>query len=206
MDSTNIQVFTLGELAVNAYLVWHPSNHALIIDAPAGIAAALSHIRKKNLTLDGIVLTHGHFDHIEGLNEIEGIPFYIHADDAPCLVDAGVNCSSLMMDEPFTVTAKPAGLLHEGKTTIGDFSLTVFSTPGHTRGSVSLFFDGVLFSGDTLFCGSVGRTDIPHGSHDALIASITKKIMTLGDEVTVYPGHGPATTIGKERAENPFLA
>jgi glyoxylase-like metal-dependent hydrolase (beta-lactamase superfamily II) len=175
-------------------------------DAQAGIEEILDRHRLKPIA---VLLTHGHIDHVWSVAPVCGakdVPAYIHPDDREMLSDPGMAFGQelfggLTLTEPDDV--KP---LSDGDViTIGELSFTVRHTPGHTRGSVTFHEEDNLFSGDLLFAGSIGRTDLPGGDDVAMRASLAAT-MTLPDETLVLPGHGPQTTIGKERATNPFLA
>ncbi len=204
MDDLILKTFCFGELSANCYLIFsRTTKHAFIIDRPASSDELDDFIESQGLKIDFVALTHAHFDHIGGLGK-DTIPFYIHRQDVPLLGDPNLNFSSLFLS-PFSVKAKPR-LYEEGKLLeFGECRLEIIHTPGHTPGSVSLKLGNWLFSGDTLFYDSVGRTDIPLASSTEIIASIKNKILSLPDDTIVYPGHGPATTVGREKRENPFL-
>ena len=154
-----------------------------------------------------LVNTHGHLDHISGNAEVKArcnVPLYIHALDRPMLTDATRNLSAFTGEPVLSPDADQT--LADGDTlTIGAETLTVLHTPGHTPGSVSFYQSGLLIAGDTLFCGGVGRTDLPGGSEADLLTSIRTKLYSLPDDTTVYSGHGPSTTIGEEKRTNPFV-
>jgi glyoxylase-like metal-dependent hydrolase (beta-lactamase superfamily II) len=156
----------------------------------------------------GIVLTHGHFDHVGDVASLSrelGVPVYIHPLDAPLLENPASSFRDLglMIEGMLTGTLLEAGEVLE----CGRLRLRVIHAPGHTPGHVVLYEmrDGVLFSGDVLFNSSIGRTDLPGGDYDTLMESITKKLLTLPEDTIVYPGHGERTTISYERAHNPFI-
>ena len=153
--------------------------------------------------MEAIINTHGHADHVMG-DAAFGFPVLIHEADAACLNDPVRSLSFLSgqkMDTPEVKKYVADGDIIK----MGDIDLEILHTPGHTPGGISIKCGDVLFSGDTLFFESVGRTDLPGGDHRALISGIKEKLMTLPDDVTVYPGHGPETTIGHERKYNEFL-
>ncbi|MEW5733727.1 MAG: MBL fold metallo-hydrolase, partial [Thermodesulfobacteriota bacterium] len=154
-----------------------------------------------------IVNTHGHFDHVGANREMKaatGAPLLIHEADAPMLGFLSQMARSFGMH--MENSPPPDRTIAEGDViTFGNHSLRVLETPGHSQGSVSLVGENAVFVGDTLFAGSIGRTDFPGGSYPQLIASVTNKLFPLGDAVTVYTGHGPATTIGREKRTNPFF-
>ena len=156
--------------------------------------------------VDLILVTHGHFDHVGAnskLKEVTGAELMIHALDEPMLSKLSASAASwgLNADD----SPAPDKYLEDGqKLTFGEFSMDVIHTPGHSPGGVSIVSDGKVFVGDTLFAGSIGRTDFPTGDFDVLMQSIHDKLFTLDDDFTVYCGHGPSTTIGFERQYNPF--
>ena len=202
-----LYTLTLGQLGTNCYIAASSSGNCLVIDAPDDADAILEFIREKNLTVSQIVLTHGHFDHIlalTALHDATGAPIAIHENGAAFLKD-GINNLCHYAGIPWR-PVRPQRLLHDGDAVIlDDLSFRVLYTPGHTADCICLYTDSILFSGDTLFCRSIGRTDHPTGDMQQEIASVLQKLMPLPDETKVYPGHGPSTTIGEERRENPYL-
>jgi glyoxylase-like metal-dependent hydrolase (beta-lactamase superfamily II) len=165
-------------------------------------------IRDLNVTLIRIVATHTHFDHVlgvDGVRKATKTPFLIHSDDLPMLQSMQ---SRVRQITGFEAPAPPKvdGYVKDGDSLkVGDETISVLHTPGHSPGSISLAGDGYVLTGDALFNQSIGRTDLPGGDLDTLIHSITEKLFTLDDETIVYPGHGPETTIGDERLANPFV-
>lgn len=203
-----IQSFTLGPVQTNAYLLTNEeTKEAIVIDPgmnPDRLLQALD-----GLSVKAILLTHAHFDHIGGVDLVRKshlCPVYIHELEAEWLTTPELNGSKMWPQVSPPMSMKPAEhLLQDGDTLelIG-YSFYVMHTPGHSPGSVSFLHDKHLFAGDVLFRESVGRTDLRDGSMKTLLNSIHKKLYTLSDEVTVYPGHGPTTTIGYEKKHNPF--
>ncbi len=198
----------VGALEVNCYIVGDKEkNEWAVIDPGGDPEKILGVIKEKNVRVKFIINTHGHPDHTGADSKIKqetGAPIYIHKADATFTTGifnqlarlTGINGSSF----------KPDHFLEDGDTlSLGDISLKVLHTPGHTRGGICLFFNNVLFCGDTLFAGSIGRTDLPGGSLPTLLKSIREKLFSLPDDVVVYPGHGPQTTLGEEKRSNPFL-
>ena len=204
-----IETLSVGMFETNCYLVYDEQTRAgLIIDPGAEAERIIEAIKRLNMKPEKIILTHGHGDHIGGVEALIAeykIPLFIGNGDEELLVSAVSNFSAMYGLE-ITCPA-PDGLYSEGdKVTFSGHTLSVIHTPGHSPGGVCYRSDGIVFCGDTLFFGSVGRTDFPGCSHEKLINSINEKLMTLPDETICYPGHGPATTIGQERKINPFLA
>ncbi len=201
----------VGDLATNCYVVGDPETKKGIVIDPGGHAQRiLDTVRRQGLDIVTIVDTHGHFDHVmanEAVKEATGAPIAIHPADAPMLTDPKKGFGVFAMFFGGLRGGPPADvLLHDGdEVRFGNQVLKVAHTPGHSQGSISLVGDGVVFSGDALFQGSIGRTDFPGGDYDQLIASIRARILALPDDTVVYSGHGPATTVGAERRHNPFL-
>lgn len=199
----------VGPLQCNCYIVGDPDTHEAIVIDPGDDADRLAEsIAARGLTVTAIVATHAHFDHVvaaERLRALTGAPFYLHADDKPLL--AWVQESARMflgidLPPPPEVDTEA----REGDRLVaGAVGLEVVHTPGHSPGSISLVTDGAVFSGDTLFAGSIGRTDLPGGDTQALLDAVKDKLFRLDADLPVYPGHGPATTLGHEREMNPFV-
>lgn len=204
MHIINLEV---GNLGTNCYIVYDQQKQAGVIDPGGSAPQILRIIAEQQLKVVCIINTHGHADHIlanKAIQDATGAPIFIHADDAAMLTDKHKNLS-LFVGAGITFPP-PARLLQDGDTIqIGDISLRVLHTPGHTPGGISLYGNGVVFVGDALFYESIGRTDFPGGSYRQLIGAIQKRLLTLPDETRVLPGHGPETTIGHERRNNPFL-
>ncbi len=207
-----ISYLVLGPFMTNTYLVWNEDGmDGIIIDPSFTPEHIWQAVLKIGMVPKKILLTHAHVDHIAGLNFLrEKFPdakVYMSAKDLPLLTSASMNLSN-MLDQP-VVCGKPDVLVMEGDhITEGAIDLEVLETPGHTPGGLS-FYDkkeGLVFTGDTLFQGSVGRTDFPGGSMTTLLAGIRSELFTLPDATHVLPGHGEPTTIGVEKRTNPFLA
>jgi glyoxylase-like metal-dependent hydrolase (beta-lactamase superfamily II) len=199
----------VGPLGANCYIAGDEKEKTGMVIDPGGDAGKIiSEIGNLGLKIGKIVLTHGHGDHIGAANELKeatGAEIAIHGDDVAVMKDKGFY-------EMFWLDYKPVNqpdmLLKEGDVlAVGGLKFKVIHTPGHSRGSICLLGEGVLFSGDTLFNGSIGRTDLARwgGDYNTIIKSIRTRLLTLEDVITVYPGHGPKTTIGAERRGNPFL-
>ncbi len=220
MDIAGLRLWIAG---TNAWFIAPsgPGGECVLVDAPPDPAAILDHLSEHNLRLVALLATHGHVDHVGGVAEVvaaqhHDIPVHLHDADRHLLLDPVGNGGTLgKVLEAEELDLEPPELVHglaDGERVSGaGMSFTAIHTPGHTQGSVCFLLevDGeapVLFSGDHLFAGSIGRTDLPGGSFDDLMASMTEKILPLDDAVNVLPGHGPTTTIGDERRTNPFIA
>jgi len=200
----------VGALETNCYLIsCEKTKEAAVID-PGGEEAVdliLNLLQKNNFDLKYILNTHGHIDHIIGNNllkvKTEAL-LLIHRLDADMLVDSNKNFSSFMGKEICSPHADK--LLEEGdEIYLGALKLIIIHTPGHTPGGISLVLNNIVFTGDTLFAGGIGRTDLPGGSYQDLQKSIKEKLLILGDDKIICPGHGPGSTIGEERKTNPYL-
>ncbi|MDN5354324.1 MAG: hydroxyacylglutathione hydrolase [Candidatus Cloacimonadota bacterium] len=197
----------LPSFGTNTYLVWEEeSGQAMLIDPAAPSEEIVPDLA--SLTLKFIVLTHGHGDHIAGVDFFAKLnketQVCIHEKDSNLLTDPNLNFSAYMdlkiQNKPADILLQDGDVLQLGKTEI-----QVLHTPGHTQGGICLYSENVLFSGDTLFNRGIGRTDLLGGNYQALVNSIKKKLWLLPDSTKVYPGHGPATTIGEEKMENPIV-
>jgi len=205
----NVLPLPLGPLGTNCYLVWdEPGGNALLVDCAGTPRQILAPAQERGLSLAVIVLTHGHMDHTERLAELvqrTAAEVAIHELDAPLLRDPMLNGAALF-GYPHA-DATPDRLLREGDAIAlagAAITLTVLHTPGHTPGSICLLGEGALFSGDTLFAGSIGRTDLPGGDETEMAASL-QRLTELPEATTVYPGHGPTTTLREEKRHNPWL-
>lgn len=202
-----IRTLCLGELDTNCYVVWDDSRVAMVIDPADEAEKILSVIEAEKLSVAAIVLTHVHFDHLlaaETVCAATSAPLYVGRGDEDALSDPIRNLSGVFRMCP-PVALKADKLLCDGDILpIGDTSFTVMETPGHTPGCICLKGEGVLFAGDTLFYDSIGRVDFPGSDVSAMLTSL-RRLATLPEDVTVYSGHGPATTIGREVTKNPYM-
>ena len=197
----------LGSFGTNCYIVGDEvTKEGMIIDPGDEGSGILKQVKALGLTIELIVLTHSHIDHIGGLAEVKkatGAEIAIHESEAPFLLKQPWRLDFMPPSPPSPPAVR---LLKEGDTiTVGKLKFKVLHTPGHTIGGISLLGDGVVFTGDTLFNFSVGRADFPGSDYNQELNSIHDKLMPLPDDTKVYPGHGPTTTIGTERRSNPFL-
>ena len=203
-----ITVLTVGPVYTNCYIVnKEGSKSCLVIDPGEDAEKIADYIRKKSMKLEGILLTHGHFDHITGVSKLvslAGGKVYACREEKEVLANPQLNGSVMM---GYEVALEPAVFLRDGQQlTLADLQFRVIHTPGHTKGGCCYYAEEekILFSGDTIFMESIGRTDFPTGNSRELMDSIRNKILVLPDEVQIYPGHGPDTSVAYETANNPY--
>jgi glyoxylase-like metal-dependent hydrolase (beta-lactamase superfamily II) len=208
LDILKIECIPAGVYAANCYIVYSEQTKKGFIVDPGGSVDKISMFLEENqIEPLYILLTHAHGDHIMGVPELAR--FYpvkvgLHKGDLEMLADASINLSSQMTGP--TVGIEPDFTFEDGDLfTVGDLKVEVIHTPGHSLGGSCFAVENVILTGDTLFAGSIGRTDLTGGDYDTLIASITNKLLTRSDDLVVLPGHGPASSISKERYGNPFL-
>ena len=187
-----LKKLVVGMYQANCYILGcKETKEGAVIDPGDEAPRIVSEITRSELTIKHILLTHGHIDHVGGVGDLKrtiNAPVLIHKNDAASLGN------------------QADGYLSDGQEIqVGNYTLKIIHTPGHSPGGVCIHAPGVVFTGDTLFAGSIGRSDLPGASHEQLIEGVVKKIFTLGDELRVYPGHGPHTTIGRERQSNPWF-
>jgi glyoxylase-like metal-dependent hydrolase (beta-lactamase superfamily II) len=198
----------VGPLQTNCYLLaCKETNQAVVIDPGAEGKRILNVIKKEGWEVKYIINTHGHGDHIGANWEIkEGTEakLFIHHLDAGCLTDPSKSLLSFLGEKPVSFAADKL-LQHGDKVNVGNLELDIIHTPGHTPGGISIKAGSILFTGDTLFAGAIGRTDFPGGSLNQLLAAVKDRLFCLGDDFVIYPGHGPSSTIGEERIYNPFF-
>jgi glyoxylase-like metal-dependent hydrolase (beta-lactamase superfamily II) len=187
-----LKKLVVGMYQANCYILGcKETKEGAVIDPGDEVPRIVNEATRADLTIRYILLTHGHPDHVGGVHELKRVvkaPVLIHKGDVGGL------------DFP------PDGYLSDGQEIqVGNYMLKIIHTPGHSPGGICIHAPGVVFTGDTLFAGSIGRSDLPGASHEQLIEGVVKKIFTLGGELRVYPGHGPHTTIGRERQTNPWF-
>ncbi|AIS52320.1 beta-lactamase domain-containing protein [Thermoanaerobacter kivui] len=203
-----IQKYVVGLYGVNCYIVFdEESGEAIVIDPGENASEIYKYIESNNLKVKYILLTHGHFDHIGGVEELRKLTqakIAISKEDSPMLLNENLNLSEMVYKK---ILCSPADiLLNDGDTlSFGKYRVEVIHTPGHTKGGVCFKIGNVCFTGDTLFKGSIGRYDFPGGDFATLMDSIKNKLLVLGDDVLIYPGHGDSSTIGNEKRLNMFL-
>ncbi|MCP4699785.1 MAG: MBL fold metallo-hydrolase [Gammaproteobacteria bacterium] len=203
-----IRQMAVGPLMANCYIVGcEKSKEAAVIDPGDESERILMSLAKDELSVKYILNTHGHFDHIGGNNGIKkatSAPILIHSADAPMLKMVSATAAAWNMVAENSPKADRT-IADGDKISFGSITLKVLHTPGHSPGGVAFHGEDVVFTGDTLFAGSIGRSDLPGGNHNTLISSVRQKLFPLGDDVKVYCGHGPVTTIGRERLYNPYF-
>lgn len=203
-----ITILTVGPIQTNCYIINREgSSDCVVIDPGEEADKIASYVSRKGLKNQGILLTHGHFDHITGVSGLVskiGGKVYAYEGEKELMMDPGQNGSVMM---GYELALEPECLLRDGEIlSIAGMDLKVIHTPGHTRGSCCYYAEEekILFSGDTIFMESVGRTDFPTGSARELIDSVRNKVLSLPSDVKIYPGHGPETSVAYEMANNPY--
>lgn len=206
----NVYPLVLGPVQTTCYVV-SSQGRAVIVDPAANATKIIQYLGTKKLIPEAILLTHGHFDHIGAVNELAAkyrLPIYAHKLEKEYFDQPEVNLST-MMYQPFVLSEDlDYHWLADGATlTCLDTQVKIFHVPGHTSGSLCYYFvkDRMVFTGDTLFKQSIGRTDFIYGNHQQLVTGIRQKLLTLPDDTLVYPGHGDCTTVADEKRNNPFL-
>jgi hydroxyacylglutathione hydrolase len=206
-----VRGYTGGAFAENTFLVrCTGTDHAVIVDPGAVIPSVLKEVREEGIQVEAVYLTHAHLDHVEGLplllEELD-VPVHLHPADLPLYQRAAQQAEAFGMKLPGELPRIDRELVPGTSVPVGDCALEVRFAPGHAPGHVILYSaeNGFALVGDVVFHGSIGRTDLPGGDMQRLLASIRDEILTLPDETRLYPGHGPETTVGRERVGNPFL-
>ena len=202
--------FPVGPVGANCFIVGDDTTRDVFVidpgDEPERILDALQSLRARPAAL---VNTHGHFDHIQAVNAVRkatGAPFWIHEAERDVLAQGPARAKAIFGIDLPPSPVPDRWLVDGDRLAVGGVTFTVRHTPGHSPGGVCLIGDGIAFVGDTLFAGSIGRTDLPGADTDTLLASIARVLLPLPDETVCYPGHGPETTIGEEKRTNPFVA
>jgi glyoxylase-like metal-dependent hydrolase (beta-lactamase superfamily II) len=201
----------VGPFAENTYLAaCSRSREAVLVDPGGELDRVLPLAERDGFRIGRVLLTHGHVDHVAGVAEARrrlGVPVHMHPADRPWLETVSRQAEMYGFEEAVEVPEVDAWLADGEQLTVGELRVRVIHTPGHTPGSCSFYFAeaATLLTGDTLFAGSVGRTDLPGGDFEALRHSIVDRLFPLGDQVTFHPGHGPAARLGAERLSNPFV-
>ncbi|MCL1864750.1 MAG: MBL fold metallo-hydrolase [Spirochaetes bacterium] len=203
-----MEIYTLsnGPFMVNSYLIVNDKK-GIIIDPGSGVEPFLKKIESEKIKLEAIIATHGHIDHIDGVNIIKkkfNVNFYASNLDSELINTVQTQARMFGVPNPGKIIPD-RNLPLSGEINLAGLTLQLLHTPGHSKGSVSIKIDNILFSGDTLFNFSIGRTDLPGGNYEELISSIKNKILIFPDDTQVLSGHGPETTVGREKEINPFL-
>jgi glyoxylase-like metal-dependent hydrolase (beta-lactamase superfamily II) len=203
-----VTVLTVGPIQTNCYIVNQKGNNSCVVVDPGEEAEKIAaYISKKGLKNEAVLLTHGHFDHISGVSELVSLvggKIYAYEGEKELMMNPDMNGSTMM---GYQIALEPECLLKDKqKITLAGIEFHVIHTPGHTAGGCCYYQpeEKLLFSGDTIFMESVGRTDFPTGNSSKLIDSVRNKVLTLPSEVHIYPGHGPDTTVAYEMANNPY--
>lgn len=207
MSETTICRLPCGAIGTNTYIVYKDGRSDAVVIDPADAKTVQNALAQRKLRCAAILLTHGHFDHISGIDGLRkafSCPVYIGEGDAELLCDPLQNGSLLMLGEAIQESPAENTVQDGDALTAAGIEFRVIGCPGHTKGGVGYYSEGALFSGDSLFCRGIGRTDLPGGDMDALFSAVLK-LYDLPEETAVYPGHGEATTIGDEAKNNPFI-
>jgi len=209
-----LKQFVFNPLQVNAWLVYEERSSAILIDPSfmdlEECSVISNYMDQTGITIEFVINTHGHFDHVFGtgmLRNFTNAPILIHENDLQLMYMAPKVARSFGFEFVGTIPEPDGFLKHKQKITAGTIDVEVLHVPGHSQGCVAFYFPSMacLFAGDTLFAGSIGRTDLPEGNYEQIIRSIKEQLFTLPDETKVFPGHGPSTTIGKEKQSNPYV-
>ncbi len=203
-----LETVVVGPLSENCYVVGcEQTNSGAIIDPGDNAAEIVRIVEKLMLDIKYILLTHGHIDHLAVLPELKikfDARFLVHQNDVFLVEHASTQAAMFGLPDPGT--PKPDQFLAEGDSVaLGKLDIKILHTPGHSPGSLTFFVEDKLFVGDLIFCGSIGRTDLPGGNYEQLIQSVKNKIFPLPDTTAIFPGHGPATSVGIEKRHNPFF-
>lgn len=202
-----VQTVPTGPVQANAALVTDANGEGFLIDPGDNAETLLRLVEQAGARVRGVLLTHAHFDHIGAVQAVRtalSVPVHLHDDDLP-LYRAGAT-SAGRWGIPFTQPEDPDAAIADGQVfEAGGVRLTARTLPGHAPGHVVFVGDGFVIAGDTLFQGGIGRTDLPGGNHPLLLRELARVLLSLPDDTVVYPGHGPRTTVGAEKASNPFL-
>ncbi len=208
MSDFRMETFVLGNVSTNCYLIYNQkSREAVVVDPADNGAFVLNKCRELQVKPVAVILTHGHFDHILAVEDIcraFSCQVYAGREEDRLLQDSSMNLSTIMGTER-TIVCADVLVKEKDELSLAGFKWNVLETPGHTAGSVCYYIpsEQILFSGDTLFAGSLGRTDLPTGDQKEIVSSIREKLLPLPEETKVFPGHGEGTTIGRERRYNP---
>jgi hydroxyacylglutathione hydrolase len=207
---TNVETFTDMSFGTNCYVVWKDGcESAVLVDAGPSWERILDFLERKDLKLDAVLLTHGHPDHVVGaarVAEATGAPVYLNELDARMVEMMPPALLAMLGIDELEVPDEFLGLEDGQVLEVAGLRIEVLYTPGHSPGSVSFLIDGLLFDGDLVFRGSIGRTDFPGGDFNRLMQSVKEKVFVLDSETRIYPGHMGPTSVGLEMRTNPFLA